>query len=618
MNQSQPRNSTDFQGSISTLQKHIEAFESQAKKLSNYRLWTFISGLAVFTIAFQFLGTSASLMVFILFSIVFSWLVHIHKKYDHSLKLFSFFKAYRETQKARLDLAWEKLPELQAHKPIFDHPFENDLVVTGQRSLLRLLNHSLSEKGESALHDLLLREKPQVHDALNRQKIVQDLAQLPHFRERLAWNAYKALSFGKAKLAPEVLLNWLKIRAEQTVNIAPKLGVSSVVAVINVILLLLNISGVLAAWWLVGLIVQYILQSIYSKDIAHLLGDAEKVNENLAAFGQILSFIENHKLPQTSALTQFLAPIRTGEQTPTTFLAAISTIAARAALTQGNALVGFLVNLFIPWDLYHSNKLNILSDTLTDILPKWISCFTQLEVYLSLAEFAWLNPHYTYPTFKGNESNTPLEATALGHPLITEKQKVNNNFKIHSVDETILLTGSNMSGKSTFLRTLGVNIILAYTGAPVNATHFSIRPMRLFTCINVSDSLADGFSYFYAEVRRLKQLLDATNESEELPVFYLIDEIFRGTNNKERLIGSQSYVKALSQSKGFGLVSTHDLELVKLEDNIGALKNYHFRESIEQGKMKFEYQIHEGPSPTTNALRIMQLEGLPVPNIELE
>jgi DNA mismatch repair ATPase MutS len=142
--------------------------------------------------------------------------------------------------------------------------------------------------------------------------------------------------------------------------------------------------------------------------------------------------------------------------------------------------------------------------------------------------------------------------------------------------------------------------------------------MRLFTCINVSDSLADGFSYFYAEVRRLKQLLDATNESEELPVLYLIDEIFRGTNNKERLIGSQSYVKALSQSKGFGIVSTHDLELVKLEDNIGELKNYHFRESIEQGKMKFEYQIHEGPSPTTNALRIMQLEGLPVPTPETE
>jgi len=618
MNQSQPRNSIDFQGSIISLQKHITAFETQAKSLSNYRLWTFIAGFTAFTLVFQFFGTSASLIVLFVAGILFSWLVSIHKKNDNSLQLFTFFKKYRETQKARLDLAWDKLPELQVHQPIFDHPFENDLVVTGNRSLLHLLNHSLSEKGEVALHNLLLREKPAVDEALNRQKIVQDLAKAPHFRERLAWNTHKALRFSKAKLQPEVLLNWLKARAELTVNVSPKLWISSILALINFVLLGVNILGLLAPWWLVGLIIQYVLQSIYSKDIAHLLGDAEKVNDNLAAFGQILSFIEQKKLNRTPELEKFLAPIRKGEQTPTTFLASIATIAARAALTQGNALVGFLVNLFLPWDLYHSNKLNQLSDTLTEILPKWIDCFTELEVYLSLAEFAWLNPQFCYPSFVGNESKSPFDATDLGHPLLTEQQKVTNPFHISSTEETILLTGSNMSGKSTFLRTLGVNIILAYTGAPVSAKTFSLRPMRLFTCINVSDSLADGFSYFYAEVRRLKQLLDATNESEELPVLYLIDEIFRGTNNKERLIGSQSYVKALSQSKGFGIVSTHDLELVKLEDNIGELKNYHFRESIEQGKMKFEYQIHEGPSPTTNALRIMQLEGLPVPTPETE
>ncbi|HMQ52419.1 MAG TPA: hypothetical protein PKD98_10025 [Anaerolineae bacterium] len=153
---------------------------------------------------------------------------------------------------------------------------------------------------------------------------------------------------------------------------------------------------------------------------------------------------------------------------------------------------------------------------------------------------------------------------------------------------------------------------LAYAGGPVCAKSLSTRIFRLFTCIKVSDSVTDGTSYFYAEVKRLRALLTALEATESLPLFFFIDEIFRGTNNRERLIGSRSYLQTLVAQHGVGLVSTHDLELTKLADMISQITNYHFRDDIAGDQMIFDYKLHPGPCPTTNALKIMRLEGLPV------
>ena len=169
-----------------------------------------------------------------------------------------------------------------------------------------------------------------------------------------------------------------------------------------------------------------------------------------------------------------------------------------------------------------------------------------------------------------------------------------------------------MAGKSTFLRTVGVNLILAYAGGPVDATALTTTLFRPYTCIKVSDSVTGGISYFYAEVQRLRALLDALDADEPLPLFFLIDEIFRGTNNRERLQGSRAYIRSLVGKAGVGLISTHDLELVKLSGEFDAVNNYHFRDDVRDGRMVFDYLLRPGPCPTTNALKIMALEGLPV------
>lgn len=592
--------------------RKIQQLEQKIAQVSTYRLWTFFGGIALAFGGFQALEGLGAILGMLPAIFLFGWLVKQHQKLEDSLDTFHFFAHYRKQQIARQQLNWQDLPPSNVQKAQADHPFENDLVITGDRSLLRLLNSTLTPQGEQALADLLLRTDPDAASVPERQQQVKELASLHRFRERLALTAHKALKSDKIALEPSLLHQWLEARNNHYQPLNKKLAIAGTAALINFGLIGLHAAGLIAPWWIVGLIVNYLLHTLNTRDVASLMGDAEKVQTNLAAFGSLLAFIENAKFGQRPALEKALVAIRSSTQSPTEFMEDITSLAGRASITQGNALVGFLLNIVIPWDLYHAHKLNSYAEKLSAVLPQWIEAFTQLEVLLSLAEFCALNPEYTFPTFNNEAQPTAFEAKNLGHPLLEKPQKVKNNFKIEGQQATLLLTGSNMSGKSTFLRTIGVNIVLAYAGAPVDADHLQLNAVRLYTCINVSDSLSDGFSYFYAEVRRLRMLLQQMHRQEALPVLYLIDEIFRGTNNKERLIGSRSYVKALSEAKGYGLVSTHDLELVKLEKEIPHLKNYHFRETIKDGKMNFEYLLHQGPSPTTNALRIMQMEGLPV------
>ncbi|PKO05120.1 MAG: hypothetical protein CVU41_13865 [Chloroflexi bacterium HGW-Chloroflexi-3] len=266
----------------------------------------------------------------------------------------------------------------------------------------------------------------------------------------------------------------------------------------------------------------------------------------------------------------------------------------------------------MPWDIFFAYLLDGFKHQLQQHLPVWLNVWYHAEGLTSLANFAYLNPEYQFPVLQDSINNTVFTAQGMGHPLIVKSEKVVNEFSFAELGEVALISGSNMSGKSTFLRTLGVNLTLAYAGTVVNASQMQLSILRLITCIQVSDSLKDGFSYFYAEVRRLRKLLSWLEESESMAVFYLIDEIFQGTNHEERRIGSLAYLKALVNANGVGAISTHDIELSKLAEVELRIHNFNFQDFVVEGKMSFDYRLRPGPSPTTNALKIMAIEGLPV------
>jgi len=307
----------------------------------------------------------------------------------------------------------------------------------------------------------------------------------------------------------------------------------------------------------------------------------------------------------------------------------LSRIAQYARLTQSQAItqsmaatgagtsqgIATIFNLIVPWDLFLSYFLAQCKDAAKKHLPVWLDSWYELEALSSLATFAYLNPDYVLPELPTakEQGNTPaLRATGLGHPLIPDEDRIVNNVTIEHPNDIMLITGSNMAGKSTFLRTMGINLCLAYAGGVVCATALQTGFYEIDCCISVSDSLADGYSYFYAEVRRLRFILDRVRRKTTYPVFALIDEIFKGTNNRERLTGSHAYIYALAGAACLGAISTHDLELVTLADELTQIKNYNFRDEIVKGEMVFDYTLYHGPCPTTNALKIMQKEGLPI------
>ena len=235
-----------------------------------------------------------------------------------------------------------------------------------------------------------------------------------------------------------------------------------------------------------------------------------------------------------------------------------------------------------------------------------------IDYYISLSVFMYdfnlrgYNQRLCIPEILP-DSELNIRGKNIRHPLIPEEKCVGNDFQLHRENPVVLLTGSNMSGKSTFLRTLALNYILANMGCGVFADSFQFSRMSLLCSIRINDSLKESISLFYQEVLKLKYILDTIEKQK--PCLVLIDEMLKGTNTKERRIASEAIIKYLSKSMALSVIATHDLELTEVRTR-SALKNYHFRESITGDKMFFDYKMHEGVLKTSNALKILQLSGI--------
>lgn len=550
---------------------------------------------------------------------VFTLLVWLHWRVDRSQLNLRLAKTLALTQRARLRLDWGGIPPAPSIVVDPTHPFASDLNLLGEHSLHQLLDTTASVGGSERLAQWLLQTVPDLEAIQNRQALIRELLPLNGFRDRLGKKGLLVKSAAKDYWNGEKLLGWLEKNSVSR-NMLPVLVVLGILALSNITLYLLNALGILPAYWIVGLIVYGLIYIYRFGDYKDLFEDTYTLGRSLSQLSGVLACLEEYRYSPGSRLGELCAPFWRAAQQPSRFLRRLVWLTSAAGL--GNSQVfGFLINLVLPWNFFFAYQLSGYKAALRDSLAGWLDTWYEVEALNSLANFAYLNPDYCFPRLAiGDSGVRPVfDAHGLGHPLLMDAVKVCNDFSLSRLGEVAIVTGSNMSGKSTFLRTVGVNLCLAQAGGVVNATSLSTNLVRLFTCIQVSDSLSDGISYFYAEVRRLKALLQAIQEESTYPLFFLIDEIYRGTNNRERQIGSQAYIRALASYCGVGLVSTHDLELVKLADqemdkNTNIL-NYHFREEVIAERMVFDYRLRPGPCPTTNALRIMALEGLPVDQV---
>jgi hypothetical protein len=573
------------------------------------RLGSVIGGFVASFLALSFAPGPVGLGVTAAAVLIFGGVVWLHRRVDRRRRWLDLQCELAASQLARLRLDWPGIPH--AAEPAFEatHAFAGDLNLFGEHSLHQLLDTATSRGGSQRLAGWLLEPVLDAEHIRQRQAILRELLPLSGFRRGLALQGMAIKAELKGYWDGEKLLGWLAGGAAPR-SLLPALILLFGLVGVNALLFVLFTAGLLPAYW-VGSLALYgaIYMSRYS-DYKELFEDAYDLGKSLDQFRAILVYLEDYPYPRDSALGRLCAPFLQAERRPSRYLKGIVALTSAASL-ENNPMLGLLINLLVPWNLLFAYLLGRYKASLRGVLPGWLETWYELEALNSLANFSYLNPAYTFPEIV--EGAQPLfEACRLGHPLIADEARVANDFALRRVGEVAIVTGSNMSGKSTFLRTLGINLCLGLAGGPVAAQQMRTGLVRLFTCIQVNDSLADGISYFYAEVRRLKALLVGLEKEDAHPLFFLIDEIFRGTNNRERQIGSRAYVRALAQGRGAGLISTHDLELVKLSEIGFDIHNYHFREEIHDGRMAFDYCLRPGPCPTTNALKIMALEGLPV------
>lgn len=548
--------------------------------------------------------------------VVYTW--RIRRRLQKSIRQYNLLVYVKQVQLARLQLDWEHMPTV-ADEREEDHPFENDLDISGEHSLHRLLNTAVSDGGKDRLRAWLLNEVPDRAVIHERQRFVAELAPMTHFRDQLQCNSLRIAHY-RSKLSEKVLVDWLE---HTTLNKPPlyRILLSVVLTLVFIATVVLYAYGVVQPLTAVLALILCIGWSIATaKDRPAIFSDTAVIGDMLTQLNYVFEFLEKYPYGQHKRLKQFCAPFYTGNGRPSILLKKLRRIAKFAQITQNNSqgnsntlIVAFVINIFIPWDATLTYQLAQLQEQAKSLLPQWIAAWYELEALCSLADFAHINADYTMPEIlDSRQEGVVLSAQGLGHPLIAREHKVVNDVSFERDGKMLLITGSNMAGKSTFLRTLGINLCLAYAGAPVNARHMRLCLFELRCCIRVTDSVMDGYSYFYAEVRRLKSILSHLQTAAEYPAFVLIDEIFKGTNNRERLIGSFAYIYALAEYPCCGAITTHDLDLVKLADELPQIHNDHFREEVIDGAMVFDYKLRSGPCPTTNALKILQMEGLPI------
>jgi MutS domain V len=544
------------------------------------------------------------------FLAIFITVAAYHNRVETGIHRLQQWKQIKLVHRARIVLDWTAIPPRPGEAPT-SHPYAIDLDLFGAHSLLHLLDTTVSDHGRERLHSWLLNQPPPLAQWQTRQSLVKELAPRSLFRDRLTL---------EARLTGEQEINGKRLAAvlEHPVglpNLNALLVIQSLLACTTIVLASASLFGQLPGYWMFSF-AAYALLYFMTDQGEELLEHAVGLHHETERLAIVLGYLEQQARRQSTALASVCVNLRGGGSPTRHLKQAARTL--HAISIKAHPLVHLAINALCPWDLWFTRQLIHTQHEIKHVLPQWLDCLAEVEAASALATFASLHPDYAWPTpvistGEQNSAAAVLQATHLSHPLLSATNRIANDVNLTGLGSIHLITGSNMSGKSTFLRTIGINLCLAQAGGPVCAQSFTWTWSQLACCIRVDDSLDAGLSFFYAEVKRLKTILDATKERTLPPVLFLIDEIFKGTNNRERLIGSRAYITALSQGHGFGLVSTHDLELADLEQAIPGLINAHFQETVAGGALEFDYRVRPGPCPTTNALRIMELEGLPIP-----
>lgn len=593
-----------YEGRIKGYGRFLQRLQKKEREISNLRLGAFImeAVIAVFSyFRHLYIPLAASVIIF---GVLFVYMILLHEKLIRRIKHVSLLKEINEISLKRVTGAWHSFKDDGADFVEDSHGYTGDLDIFGKGSLFQMINTAQTYEGRIQLQKLLSEIVGEAEDIRERQESIRELSGMLKWRQDFQ---AEGMNTSRKINNPEDLIVWGKEKNE----FYRKPWVIALFRICPTITVLLVTAGFimhLVPGYLPGvaLLLQFALTSYKVKARYRMFSVFENYDQDLRVYYKLLKKLEQKKFqaPGVSKLKEGLKNTQGREA----FRQMDQLSGIVDSMRNRRNLFYILFNTLTLWDFQNLIALEQWKQESGAHLERWFEALGKMEALTSLAVIGFENPDWALPVIhEGAEAF--LKAQALGHPLLIGG-RVSNDVEMGTGSKVLLITGSNMSGKSTLLRTTGINLVLAYAGAPVCAASFETVLMDLCTCMRIKDNLEESISSFYAELLRIKRIVSEAETGRK--VFYLLDEIFRGTNSQDRHAGARVLINKLSQTASIGLVSTHDLELCDLEQKNPQIANYHFQEYYEGDKIHFDYKLRQGPSTTRNALHLMRLAGIEV------
>ena len=563
-----------------------------------------VSAVAVIWVVWLLRHWSRSGFFLVLPVAAFIVLAAIHERLIRSVRHWSRVVRFYERGLERLEDRWAGTGETGERFLDLSHAYAQDLDLFGKASIFELLCTSRTRAGEETLARWLLAPAP-VEEILRRQAAALELKDHLEFRETVS-TLGESLGAG---VRPEPLVAW----GEQQPIFES--GLLRIVTPLLALVWLISVVcwGVLGnvAFVVASTLVNFILSHRYRLRVNARAHAVEDAGRDLKLLSEVLTALEQERFTSPKLL-ELQAMLKRAEVVPSVAIAKLNRLLE--FLESGHNLIVRMIDPVIFWNLQFVLAIEAWRKCFGPAIRGWIEAVGELEALLALSGYAYEHPGDVFPEFvdpQEVDSVGCFRAEGLAHPLLPLDRVARNDLELGPQLQVIILSGPNMAGKSTFLRGIGVNAVLAQCGAPVRANRLELSRLAVTASICVLDSLQGGISRFYAEIHRLKQIVDLTQGS--LPVLFLLDELLSGTNSHDRLIGSRSIVEKLFERNAIGLVTTHDLALTQIPQTLGScVVNCHFADRLEDGELRFDYKLRSGAVQTSNALQLMRSIGLEV------
>lgn len=580
----------------------LKEVRQQIYRISILRLVLFIAGV-VGVIYFWSAGWLPVILTACATFIPFLFLIKHHNKL--------FYK--KDYLEKKIDINKQELEALNYNISAFDggneyidatHLYTYDLDVFGEHSLFQYTNRTSTLLGKKRLASWFNAHLTNKTEIEKRQTAVQELT--PQLRMRQQFRILGLLYKGQPADEEEIKA-WAQSPSYYRRSAFFR-SLPFIVPAINIAFIALAMTGILS-FSLAGAVFVAIalLSFLFSKGITRMQTLYGKKMQILGTYARLIRIIEEAEL-ESDALKEVKALVCNNKKTASQAVKRLTDL-MNALDQRNNLLMAMVLNGFLFWELRQAMRIEAWKENYAADMPQWLEAISEMDAYCSLATFAYNHPDYVYPHLTA--APFCMKGEGLGHPLMNRQTCVRNDIDIEKRPFFVIITGANMAGKSTYLRTVGVNYLLACMGATVCAERLALYPAQLITSLRTSDSLTDNESYFFAELKRLKLIIDKLNAGEQL--FIILDEILKGTNSMDKQKGSFALIKQFMTLQANGIIATHDLllgELAALYPN--DIRNYCFEADITNNELTFSYQLKNGVAQNMNACFLMKKMGIAV------